>query len=90
MTRRAMLALGLTGLALVALMSDGRVHAQADERPHMSVKAVDDFDVTGTGQHAAWRQADLDMVKSQRFRDFLKTQGFTLVKWKDLARARTK
>jgi len=38
---------------------------------------------------AAWRQADFDMVKSQRFRDFLKAQGFVLVKWKDLARARS-
>ena len=57
--------------------------------------AYDDDEMRGaTWDHpnwgAAWRQADLDMVRSQRFRDFLKTQGFTLVKWKDLARARTK
>jgi len=56
--------------------------------------AYDDEEMRGaTWDHpnwgAAWRQADFDMVKSQRFRDFLKNQGFTLVKWKDLARART-
>jgi hypothetical protein len=36
---------------------------------------------------AAWRQADFDMVKSPEFQQFLKDQGFILVKWKDLARA---
>jgi predicted glycoside hydrolase/deacetylase ChbG (UPF0249 family) len=56
--------------------------------------AYDDEEMRGaTWDHpnwgAAWRQADFDMVKSQRFRDFLKAQGFVLVTWKDLARART-
>ena len=37
---------------------------------------------------AAWRQSDLDLVKSREFRDFLRQQGFVLVSWKDLARAR--
>ena len=37
---------------------------------------------------AAWRQADFDLVKSLRFREFLRAQNFTLVKWKDLGRAR--
>jgi predicted glycoside hydrolase/deacetylase ChbG (UPF0249 family) len=55
--------------------------------------AYDDEEMRGaTWDHpnwgAAWRQADFDMVKSQRFRDFLKKEGFVLVKWKDLARAR--
>jgi chitin disaccharide deacetylase len=36
---------------------------------------------------AAWRQNDLDLVKSARFRDFLREQRFVLVGWKDLARA---
>ena len=54
--------------------------------------AYDDEEMRGaTSDHpnwgAAWRQADLDLVKSRRFRDFLRTQKFTLVKWKDLARA---
>ena len=37
---------------------------------------------------AAWRRYDLDLVSSPEFRDFLKAQGFVLVGWKDLARAR--
>ena len=54
--------------------------------------AYDDEEMRGaTWDHpnwgAAWRQADFDLVKSQRFRDFLKAQNFTLVKWKDLAKA---
>jgi chitin disaccharide deacetylase len=36
---------------------------------------------------AAWRQHDLDMVKSLEFQKFLKDQGFILVGWKDLAKA---
>jgi predicted glycoside hydrolase/deacetylase ChbG (UPF0249 family) len=55
--------------------------------------AYDDAEMQGaTGDHpnwgAAWRQQDLDMVKSQRFRDFLKAQGFVLVKWGDLAKVK--
>jgi predicted glycoside hydrolase/deacetylase ChbG (UPF0249 family) len=54
--------------------------------------AYDDEEMRGaTWDHpnwgAAWRQADFDLVRSKRFRDFLKAQNFTLVKWKDLARA---
>jgi hypothetical protein len=37
---------------------------------------------------AAWRQADLDLVRSDRFRRFLAEQGFVLVSWSDLAGAR--
>ena len=33
------------------------------------------------------RKNDFDLVKSQRFRDFLKAQGFVLVTWADLAKA---
>jgi len=36
---------------------------------------------------AAWRQHDLDMVKSAEFKQFLKDQGFVLVTWKELAKA---
>jgi len=54
--------------------------------------AYDDPEMRGaTGDHpdwgAAWRQADLDLVKNQAFRDFLRKQGFVIVTWKDLARA---
>ena len=36
---------------------------------------------------AAWRQSDFNMVKSAEFRQFLKSQGFVLVTWRELARA---
>ena len=54
--------------------------------------AFDDEEMRGvTYDHpdwgAAWRQHDLDMVKSPEFRQFLKDQGFVLVGWKDLAKA---
>ena len=55
--------------------------------------AYDDEEMRGaTYDHpnwgAAWRQQDFDLVKSARFRDFLKAQGFVLVTWADLARAK--
>jgi len=54
--------------------------------------AYDDEEMRGaTSDHpdwgAAWRQNDLDLVKSSRFRNFLREQRFVLVGWKDLARA---
>jgi len=54
--------------------------------------AYDDDEMRGaTFNHpdwgAAWRQRDLDMVKSAEFQKFLKEQGFILVGWKDLAKA---
>jgi chitin disaccharide deacetylase len=54
--------------------------------------AYDDDEMRGaTLDHpdwgAAWRQNDLDLVKSSRFRTFLHEQRFVLVGWKDLARA---
>jgi hypothetical protein len=55
--------------------------------------AYDDEEMRGaTYDHpdwgAAWRQHDLDMVKGAEFRQFLKEQGFILVTWKELAKAR--
>jgi len=55
--------------------------------------AYDDEEMRGaTYDHpdwgTAWRQHDLDMVKSAEFRQFLKAQGFILVTWKELAKAR--
>jgi predicted glycoside hydrolase/deacetylase ChbG (UPF0249 family) len=54
--------------------------------------AYDDEEMRGaTWNHpnwgAAWRQHDLDVVRSPEFQKFLRDQGFILVKWKDLARA---
>jgi len=33
---------------------------------------------------SAWRQRDLDLVRSPDFQKFLRDQGFTLVKWSDI------
>jgi len=54
--------------------------------------AYDDDEMRGaTLDHpdwgAAWRERDLNVVKSDSFRAFLRKQGFVLVGWKDLARA---
>lgn len=54
--------------------------------------AYDDPEMSGAtfdhpGWGSAWRQRDLEVVKSESFRAFLKKQGFVLVGWKDLARA---
>jgi predicted glycoside hydrolase/deacetylase ChbG (UPF0249 family) len=54
--------------------------------------AYDDEEMRGaTWDHpdwgAAWRQRDLDMVKSPEFRQFLKEQGFVLVGWRELGKA---
>jgi len=54
--------------------------------------AYDDEEMRGTTYDhpdwgAAWRQHDLDMVKSAEFRQFLKDQGFVLVGWKELSKA---
>lgn len=56
--------------------------------------AYDDDEMRGaTVDHpdwgARWRQSDLEMVKSQAFRDFLRARGFTLITWRELAKART-
>jgi predicted glycoside hydrolase/deacetylase ChbG (UPF0249 family) len=55
--------------------------------------AYDDDEMRGaTSDHpdwgAAWRQSDLELVKSQAFRDFVREQGFIRLGWKDLGRAR--
>jgi chitin disaccharide deacetylase len=54
--------------------------------------AYDDEEMRGaTWDHpdwgAAWRQHDLDMVKSAGFKQFLKEQGFILVTWRELTKA---
>jgi predicted glycoside hydrolase/deacetylase ChbG (UPF0249 family) len=37
---------------------------------------------------AAWRQWDFDLVRSAEFHEWLKQQGFQLITWRDLAKAR--
>ncbi|HEV8628703.1 MAG TPA: polysaccharide deacetylase family protein [Thermoanaerobaculia bacterium] len=55
--------------------------------------AYDDEEMRGaTWDHpdwgAAWRQSDLDLVRSAAFQEFLHQQGFFLIDWKTLAGAR--
>ena len=60
MLHRAVVTLALIGLSLFGMTSryhDG-VHAQAAERPRLTVKPTTDFEVTGAGDHAAWKQAE--------------------------------
>jgi chitin disaccharide deacetylase len=57
--------------------------------------AYDDEEMRGaTWDHpdwgAAWRQRDLEMVKSAEFQQFLKGQGFVLVTWRGLGKALSK
>src|SRR5512132_2474146 len=37
---------------------DGRVSPQPSSRPQLTIRQVDDFEVTGTGDHANWRKAE--------------------------------
>jgi predicted glycoside hydrolase/deacetylase ChbG (UPF0249 family) len=55
----------------------------------------DDDEMRGaTSDHpnwgAAWRQSDLDLMKSAAFQDFLKQQQFHLITWRELGKARAK
>jgi predicted glycoside hydrolase/deacetylase ChbG (UPF0249 family) len=55
--------------------------------------AYDDDEMRGaTWDHpnwgAAWRQSDLELVKSQAFRDFLEQQHFKRITWRELGKAR--
>ena len=46
------------GLAALATGYDGAVQPSAGGRPRLTVNLVDDFDLTGTGDHVAWRRAE--------------------------------
>ena len=60
MTHRTGLAPGLAGLTLMALALSHphTVQTQGAERPRLSVRPSDDFEITGKGEHAAWQQAE--------------------------------
>ena len=60
MTLRGAFSVGLTWLCLMAPAGDNQtaVPAQPTERPRLSVKPAPDFEVTGTGDHAAWQRAE--------------------------------
>jgi hypothetical protein len=64
------LALGIAAavLSLVAATSgyDEVVRTQTVERPRLSVSPADDFEVTGTGEHAIWRQAEWTSLRRRQ------------------------
>ena len=68
MIHRTALACLLAPLFLLASMSGyhDAVQAQAPDRPLLSVKPADDFKVTGTGDHAAWRQAEWTALRRRQ------------------------
>jgi hypothetical protein len=65
---RVALCLLLTGASVIALTSrsDGGVHAQADERPRLSVMPTDDFEISGTGEHGGWRQPEWTALRRRQ------------------------
>jgi Carbohydrate family 9 binding domain-like len=50
----------ISGVAISApmILSRADMHAQSEQRPQLSVRPVDDFEVTGKGDHAAWQKAE--------------------------------
>ncbi|NUR53108.1 MAG: carbohydrate-binding family 9-like protein [Acidobacteria bacterium] len=45
---------------------DGPVREQPAERPRVTAKPTDDFDVTGSGDHPAWRQAEWTTLRRRQ------------------------
>ena len=68
MTTRIGVCLGLIGLCATAAAGHYRhaVSAQAEERPRLSVKPVADFEITGAGDHAAWRQTEWTALRRRQ------------------------
>ena len=65
---RVAVCMGLAGLCLIALTSryHGVLTAQPDERPRLGVKPADDFEVTGMGEHASWRQTEWTALRRRQ------------------------
>ena len=65
---RTALCAALTACCLVAPSSgyDGAVQPPAGERPRLSVRHSDDFELTGTGEHAAWRRAEWTSLRRRQ------------------------
>ena len=58
----------LVGCFLLALPTnyDGGVQAQTQDKPQLTVKLIDDFQVTGAGDHASWRQAEWTSLRRRQ------------------------
>jgi hypothetical protein len=84
---------GLTQQAALDLQGGCRRQLAAPDLHLRDAQADGDAEMrAATRDHpdwgAAWRQADLDLVSSERSRRFLAEQGFVLVGWRELAAAR--
>lgn len=69
MTHPAARGLGLFVLCTLALTSryHGGVSAQTEpQRPRLSVKPAQDFEVTGTGDHASWQRAEWVLLQRRQ------------------------
>lgn len=66
MTTRIGVCLGLIGLCATAAASHHGVRAEAEDRPRLSVKPVTDFEITGAGDHAAWRQLEWTALRPRQ------------------------
>jgi hypothetical protein len=68
MTWNATVSAGLAAVSLLGLVSHYpyTVHAQQDGRPTLTVRAVDDFEVTGRGDHAAWNAAEWTPLRKRQ------------------------
>jgi len=68
MITRIGVCLGLIGLCASAAAGHYHhaVRAQAEERPRLSVKPVEDFEITGAGDHAAWRQTEWTALRRRQ------------------------
>jgi hypothetical protein len=65
---RAVLSLGLAGVIAMTLMSGDRatVHGQTTQRPQLTVRPCDDFEVNGAGDNAAWNGTEWTMLKRRQ------------------------
>jgi hypothetical protein len=67
MIPRVALSLVLAGSSLIAASRyDGYVPAQADDRPRLKVTPVDDFEISGTGEHPAWRPLEWTALRRRQ------------------------
>ncbi len=65
---RTNLSFALT-IALVMMFSgdsSAGAGAQAEPRPQLSVRPVEDFAVTGTGDHASWQRAEWTTMRRRQ------------------------
>ena len=65
---RVFLCLVLMDPSAIGLMSryDGGVQAQSNDRPRLSVMPTDDFEISGTGEHEAWRRVEWTALRRRQ------------------------